>query len=172
MRRRTFAASLGAAAVAAGALPAPAFAKGGWQCNDTYTWKNVRVNCGGFVPGIIFNETEPNLIYARTDVAGAFRWQEETRTWKPLTDWVPRDKWGYQYVVSMATDPVETDRVYAAVGAYTISWDANNGSILYSDDKGRLGASPSCRSSRVATCPAGAWANAWPSIPPTTPNCI
>ena len=136
MRRRTFAASLGAAAVAAGALPTPAFAKTNLQCEDAYAWKNVVVNCGGFVPGIIFNETEPNLIYARTDVAGAFRWQEDTRTWKPLTDWVSRENWNFQYVVSMASDPVETDRVYAAVGAYTISWDGNNGAILYSDDKG------------------------------------
>ncbi|MEU5155691.1 xyloglucanase [Glycomyces sp. NPDC021274] len=136
MRRRTFAASLGAAAVVAGALPTTAFAKPSPQGSDAYAWRNVVVNCGGFVPGIIFNETEPNLIYARTDVAGAFRWQEGTRTWKPLTDWVSRDKWGYQYVVSMASDPVETNRVYAAVGAYTISWDGNNGAILYSEDKG------------------------------------
>ena len=28
------------------------------------------------------------------------------------------------------------NRVYAAVGAYTISWEANNGAILYSDDYG------------------------------------
>ncbi|MDT0346160.1 xyloglucanase [Streptomyces litchfieldiae] len=138
MRRRAFTASLGAAAVAvaAGALPAPAFAKPGRQSKDAYTWKNVVVNCGGFVPGIIFNETEPNLIYARTDVAGAFRWQEDTRTWKQLMDWVSRDKWGYQGVVSMASDPVETDRVYAAVGAYTTDWDPNNGAVLYSDDRG------------------------------------
>ncbi|HEY1093343.1 MAG TPA: hypothetical protein VGE61_01475, partial [Glycomyces sp.] len=71
MRRRTFAASLGAAAVAAGALPGTAIAQPGAQAADAYTWKHVRVNCGGFVPGIIFNETEPNLIYARTDVGGA-----------------------------------------------------------------------------------------------------
>jgi photosystem II stability/assembly factor-like uncharacterized protein len=141
MRRRTFTttASIGAAAaaaVAAGTLPAWAAGDDTSKQQDTYTWKNVTVNCGGFVPGIIFNETEPNLIYARTDVGGAYRWQEETRTWKPLTDWAPRAKWGYQYVVSMASDPVETNRVYAAVGAYTISWDGNNGAILYSDDKG------------------------------------
>jgi photosystem II stability/assembly factor-like uncharacterized protein len=136
VRRRTFTTSLGAAAVAAGAIPGTAFAETSSQCDDQYTWKNVRVNCGGFVPGIVFNETEPGLIYARTDVGGAYRWQEETRTWKPLTDWAPRAKWGYQYVVSMASDPVETDRVYAAVGAYTISWDGNNGAVLYSDDKG------------------------------------
>jgi photosystem II stability/assembly factor-like uncharacterized protein len=136
MRRRTFTASLGAAAVAAGALPGTALATSGLQCDDEYTWKNVVVNCGGFVPGIIFNETEPNLIYARTDVCGAYRWQEETRTWKSLLDWVGRDKWGYYGVISMASDPVEPNRVYAAVGMYTISWDPNNGAILYSEDYG------------------------------------
>jgi photosystem II stability/assembly factor-like uncharacterized protein len=138
MRRRTFTASLGAAAVAvaAGALPVPAVASPGRQAKDSYIWRNAVVNGGGFVPGIIFNETEPDLIYARTDVGGCYRWQEDSRTWKQLLDWVGRDKWGYYYVVSMATDPVEPNRVYAAVGAYTTDWDPNNGAILYSDDYG------------------------------------
>ncbi|GAA2154086.1 MULTISPECIES: sialidase family protein [Glycomyces] len=136
MRRRTFATSLGAAAVAAGALPTSAFAAPSTQCEDAYTWKNAAINGGGFVPGIVFNETEANLIYARTDIGGCYRWQEDSRTWKPLLDWVGRDKWGYTGVVSMATDPVDTNRVYAAVGTYTTDWDTNNGAILYSDDKG------------------------------------
>ncbi|MBO3735865.1 WD40/YVTN/BNR-like repeat-containing protein [Glycomyces niveus] len=133
MQRRTFTA-LGAAAVVAGALPAPAFAQ--QQAAETYTWKNAVVNGGGFVPGIVFNETEPNLIYARTDIGGCYRWQEATRTWKPLLDWVGRDKWGWSGVVSMATDPVDPNRVYAAVGTYTTDWDPGNGAILYSDDRG------------------------------------
>ena len=33
---------------------------------DAYSWKNVRIDGGGFVPGLIFNRTEKNLIYART----------------------------------------------------------------------------------------------------------
>jgi hypothetical protein len=142
MRRRTFTAtaSVGAAAataaIATGTLPAWAGEKPETKKADVYTWKNAVINCGGFVPGIVFNETEPNLIYARTDVGGCYRWQEDTRTWKPLLDWVPRAKWGWQYVLSMATDPVETDRVYAAVGGYTNDWDPNNGAIVYSDDRG------------------------------------
>jgi hypothetical protein len=140
MRRRTFAATVGAAAaataVAAGTLPAWARDDAKPKGTDTYTWKNVAINGGGFVPGIVFNETEANLIYARTDIGGCYRWQEDSRTWKPLLDWVGRDKWGYSGVVSMATDPVDTDRVYAAVGTYTIDWDPNNGAVLYSDDKG------------------------------------
>ncbi|TDC10426.1 xyloglucanase [Nonomuraea longispora] len=104
--------------------------------SDPYTYKNVRIDGGGFVPGIIFNPSERDLIYARTDIGGAYRWNPSTRSWKPLLDWVGWDKWGYNGVISLATDTVDTDRVYAAVGMYTNSWDPNNGAILRSTDKG------------------------------------
>ncbi|HZM79996.1 MAG TPA: cellulose binding domain-containing protein [Candidatus Limnocylindrales bacterium] len=104
--------------------------------SEAYTWKNVRVDGGGFVPGIVFNQTEANLIYARTDIGGAYRWTESTQSWTPLLDWVGWDRWGWNGVTSIATDPVQTNRVYAAVGMYTNSWDPNNGAILRSTDKG------------------------------------
>ncbi|MCW3843157.1 cellulose binding domain-containing protein [Micromonospora yasonensis] len=103
---------------------------------EPYSWKNVRIDGGGFVPGIIFNQTERNLIYARTDIGGAYRWEQSTQSWTPLLDWVGADKWGWNGVVSLATDPVQTNRVYAAVGMYTNNWDPNNGAILRSTDKG------------------------------------
>ncbi len=37
----------------------------------------------------------------------------------------------------MATDPVDSERVYIAVGMYTNSWDPNVGSILRSTDQGK-----------------------------------
>ncbi|MFK4040930.1 cellulose binding domain-containing protein [Nonomuraea wenchangensis] len=104
--------------------------------SDPYAYKNVRIDGGGFVPGIIFNPTERNLIYARTDIGGAYRWNQSTKSWTPLLDWAGWDKWGYNGVISLATDPVQTNRVYAAVGMYTNSWDPNNGAILRSTDKG------------------------------------
>ncbi|MGW5671893.1 WD40/YVTN/BNR-like repeat-containing protein, partial [Micromonospora sp. NPDC003776] len=103
---------------------------------EPYSWKNVRVDGGGFVPGIVFNPTEKNLIYARTDIGGAYRWEQSTQSWTPLLDWVGADRWGWNGVVSLATDPVQTNRVYAAVGMYTNAWDPNNGAILRSTDKG------------------------------------
>ncbi len=136
MRRRTFAASLGAAAVAAAAVPAQASAKTSGRCEDAYTWRTAVVNGGGFVPGIVFNETEADVIYARTDIGGLYRWQEATQTWLPLLDWVGWDNWGWTGVVSVATDPVETNRVYAAVGTYTNEWDTTTGAVVYSDDYG------------------------------------
>ncbi|MEV6168462.1 cellulose binding domain-containing protein [Streptomyces sp. NPDC051954] len=103
---------------------------------DTYTWKNARIDGGGFVPGIVFNRTEKNLAYARTDIGGAYRWQEATKTWTPLLDSVGWDDWGHTGVVSVASDSVARDRVYAAVGTYTNSWDPGNGAVLRSADRG------------------------------------
>ncbi|WP_055526063.1 cellulose binding domain-containing protein [Streptomyces graminilatus] len=103
---------------------------------DTYTWKNARIDGGGFVPGIVFNRTEKNLAYARTDIGGAYRWQESTKTWLPLTDSVGWDRWGHTGVVSLASDSVDPDKVYAAVGTYTNSWDPGNGAVLRSGDRG------------------------------------
>jgi xyloglucan-specific exo-beta-1,4-glucanase len=113
------------------AAPAPA-----QVVAEPYTWQNVEIAGGGFVPGIIFNRTEPNLAYARTDIGGAYRWNEGAQRWVPLLDWVGWDQWGWSGVVSLATDPVDPDRVYVAAGIYTNDWDPNNGAILRSADRG------------------------------------
>jgi xyloglucan-specific exo-beta-1,4-glucanase len=103
---------------------------------DAYAWKNVTIGGGGFVPGIIFNQSRPNLVYARTDIGGAYRWNPTTSRWVPLLDWVGFDNWGYNGAVSLATDAVDPNRVYVAAGMYTNSWDPNNGAILRSTDQG------------------------------------
>ncbi|GAA2700342.1 cellulose binding domain-containing protein [Actinoplanes palleronii] len=121
-----------ATAVAVVSQPISATAAG----SDPYAWKNVRIDGGGFIPGIVFNPGEKNLIYSRTDIGGAYRWNQTSQSWTPLLDWVGQDDWGHNGVLSLAADPVDTTRVYAAVGMYTNSWDPNNGAILRSADKG------------------------------------
>jgi xyloglucan-specific exo-beta-1,4-glucanase len=100
------------------------------------TWRNAEIGGGGFVPGIVFNQTEPGLAYARTDIGGAYRWNAATGRWIPLLDSVGWADWGHNGVVSLATDPVDPNRVYAAAGMYTNSWDPNNGAVLRSADRG------------------------------------
>ncbi|WP_405554053.1 cellulose binding domain-containing protein [Streptomyces canus] len=103
---------------------------------DTYTWKNARIDGGGFVPGIVFNRSEKNLAYARTDIGGAYRWQQSSKTWTPLLDSVGWDDWGHTGVVSLASDAVDPNKVYAAVGTYTNSWDPKNGAVMRSSNRG------------------------------------
>ncbi|CAM5392943.1 cellulose binding domain-containing protein [Streptomyces fumanus] len=120
-----------------GAAPALAAGPSGVPvAADSYTWKNARIDGGGFVPGIVFNRSEKDLAYARTDIGGAYRWQESTKTWTPLLDHVGWDDWGHTGVASIATDAVDPDRVYAAVGTYTNSWDPGDGAVLRSADRG------------------------------------
>jgi xyloglucan-specific exo-beta-1,4-glucanase len=123
----------GLAAVAVQLTASPAEA----QQADPYTFSNVEIVGGGFVPNIIFNETEPNLIYARTDIGGAYRWNASTSRWVPMLDWVGWSNWGFNGVSSIATDPRDPNRVYVAAGMYTNTWDPNNGAILRSTNRGQ-----------------------------------
>ena len=102
--------------------------------SEAYTYRNVNIGGGGFVSGIIFNPTEKDLCYVRTDVGGAYRWDPATKVWLPLLDWVSQKDWGLQGVESLASDPVEPRRVYVAAGTYTRS---GTGEILRSEDYGR-----------------------------------
>ncbi|KQV04557.1 MULTISPECIES: cellulose-binding domain-containing protein [unclassified Kitasatospora] len=101
-----------------------------------YSWGNVRIDGGGFVPGIVFNQSEAGLVYARTDIGGAYRQDPASKKWIPLLDSLGWNDWNLTGVASLATDPVQTNRVYVAAGTYTNSWDPNNGAILRSTDKG------------------------------------
>lgn len=103
---------------------------------DSYSWNNAQIYGGGYVVSIIFNQGEKDLIYARTDMGGAYRWNQGTGSWIPLTDGVGFDDWNNLGCDSLATDPVDTNRVYIQAGTYTNDWAAANGCILRSSDKG------------------------------------
>ncbi len=141
MRRSLFSALTGllAAAVVTGltvvgvTTAAPARAA---TAASTYNWHNVAIGGGGFIPGIVFNPGQANQIYARTDIGGAYRWNQATSSWTPLLDWVGQNNFGWNGVVSIAPDPVNTNKVFAAVGMYTNSFDPNDGAILRSADQG------------------------------------
>lgn len=107
------------------------------RIEDTeYDWDSVQIGGGGYVPNIIFNEGEANVIYARTDMGGAYRWNESVQEWEPLTDFTSRDDWNLMGIESIATDKKEPNRLYLACGTYTNDWTSQNGYIYCSEDYG------------------------------------
>src|SRR5450432_1122135 len=98
--------------------------------SERYTWKNVKVVIGGFVPGIEFSTKEPGLAYCRTDIGSVYRWDNSNKKWIPLTDMIGEPN--YHGAESLATDPIDANNVYVAEGMY------GNGpaAILRSHDKG------------------------------------
>ncbi|MFD3736866.1 RICIN domain-containing protein [Streptomyces sp. NPDC058629] len=101
-----------------------------------YVWQNAQVVGGGYVTGLVFNPKEKGLLYTRTDMGGAYRWDVAAEQWIPLTDWVGEKDWNLLGIDSLATDPVDPDRLYLAAGTYTNSW-AGNAELLRSTDRGR-----------------------------------
>ncbi|MET9967638.1 1,4-beta-glucanase, partial [Streptomyces sp. NPDC006356] len=66
---------------------------------------------------------------------GAYRWDDRTDRWIPLTDHLGWDDWNLLGVEAMAVDPANRNRVYLALGTYAQSW-AGNGAVLRSEDRG------------------------------------
>jgi hypothetical protein len=100
-----------------------------------YAWKSVVVVGGGFVTGLIYSPVKAGVLYARTDIGGAYRYDPVNRSWIPLTDFLSKADGHYMGIESIAADPVNADRVYMAVGMYTQSWAAP-GAFMRSDDRG------------------------------------
>jgi xyloglucan-specific exo-beta-1,4-glucanase len=100
-----------------------------------YVWKSVIAGGGGFVPGILYHPTVRGLAYARTDMGGAYRWDNSAGRWEPLTDMMTRNNSDYMGILSIAVDRNDTNRVYMECGKYTQSW-AGSGAFLSSTDRG------------------------------------
>ncbi|MFE2888021.1 1,4-beta-glucanase [Streptomyces sp. NPDC059272] len=100
-----------------------------------YRWRNAVIGGTGFVTGILFHLSVRGLAYARTDIGGAYRWDDRAARWTPLTDQLGWDDWNLLGVEAIAVDPVHPDRLYLAVGTYAQSW-AGNGAVLRSEDRG------------------------------------
>jgi len=89
---------------------------------------------GGFVSAIITSTTKKNLIYARTDVGGAYRWNEADQSWIPLNDWLDPNNNGIFGIEALAIDPSNPNRLYMLAG--TEYWNDGKTMILRSDDYG------------------------------------
>lgn len=97
---------------------------------EAYEWSSVPIRGGGFVPGIIFHPTASGVRYCRTDMGGAYRWDNAIGEWQPLLDWVSLADCNLQGVESIAIDPNDPEHVILACGTYTMQ----SSSLLTSHD--------------------------------------
>jgi hypothetical protein len=101
-----------------------------------YRWRNVVIRGGGFVSGLVFSTSQKGLVYARTDVGGAYRSDDAGNHWISLSDQFSRGDNTYLGIESIATDPHDPNKVYIAAGMYSADWGGPS-AIFRSNDKGR-----------------------------------
>jgi hypothetical protein len=114
--------------------PAGTAAQGGTSAAAA-TWTSVKWGGGGYVTGLVYHPTSANVLYARTDIGGAYRWNQATMSWTPITDGVGFSgvESRFHGVESIALDPNNDQLVYMATGMYTFE---GNGRIYVSSDRG------------------------------------
>jgi hypothetical protein len=100
-----------------------------------YAFRNVTIGGGGCVTGLVFHPTEPGLLYAYTDISGAFRWNDDEGRWSPMLDWVSQETPDLMGIESLALDPNDSERIYLAAGMYAQTWTPF-ASVLRSDNRG------------------------------------
>ena len=102
---------------------------------ENYKWDTVAMGGGGFVTGVIPSKTERGVVYARTDVGGAYRYDSQNARWVGLNDWVSEADTGLMGVDSLAVDPRNAANLYMLAGT-----DYSSGgktAILRSTDYGK-----------------------------------
>ena len=104
------------------------------------SYTSVKWGGGGYVTGLIYHPTTANLLYARTDIGGAYRWNATTSSWTPITDG-PGFGGGestFHGAESIAVDPNNDQLVYMVTGMYTLDGGGNpqNGRIYVSSNRG------------------------------------
>ncbi len=112
--------------------------------SGSYDWSDsAKIGGSGYVTGSVFSTIEPNVLYAKTDIGGAYRYDFARDYWVGLNDdatdhsqaFAPDDPRGpgrgATFVISIVPDPVQKGRVYMAAGG-----SATNAAIYRSDDYG------------------------------------
>jgi hypothetical protein len=119
--------------VAAAILSLPAGAGAG---EPGYSWSTVPWGGGGYVDGFVYHPKVKNLLYARTDVGGAYRYDFAAKRWIPLQDMQGHDDGDLNGILSLAVDPNDPGKLYLACGLYLGQW-AHDAAVLRSDDQGK-----------------------------------
>ena len=101
---------------------------------EKYDWGNVRFDGGGFVSAVIFHPKQENLLYARTDVGGIYRYEFDKQTWVPLMDWISENDKGLYGTEAFALDPTDPKRLYVLAG--TGYFSKGRTAVLRSEDYG------------------------------------
>lgn len=97
-----------------------------------YEYRNIPIPGGGYVTGLCYHESMEDILYARTDIGGVYRFEAVKRVWKSLGDHITPGTIEESYPIAIALDDHNSSRLYIACGRYGES----EGTLCVSDDRG------------------------------------
>ncbi|WP_442782877.1 exo-alpha-sialidase [Collimonas fungivorans] len=99
-----------------------------------YKWDTVPIGGGGYVSGVYPQKGDAKVAYARTDVGGAYRWDNGAGRWVALNDALTQEDAGILSVDSLAVDQGWSSHILMLAGNQNLSGGRTY--ILHSTDAG------------------------------------
>lgn len=81
-----------------------------------YCYGNLPIPGGGYVTGFLFHPKKENILYARTDIGGTYKFDYDSQTWKTLTEWVGMNDLSETFPIALAVCPDKPEMLYIASG--------------------------------------------------------
>ena len=98
--------------------------------SNAMNWGTLRIGGGGFVSGIV---TGKKVMYARTDVGGAYKYDYDKEEWVQLLGFINDADRGLLSVDAMAVDPTDDDTVYFLCGC---AYFSNEKTVIFKTTDG------------------------------------
>ncbi|MBE5863252.1 MAG: endoglucanase [Lachnospiraceae bacterium] len=98
-----------------------------------YRYQNAPIPGGGYVTGFVFEPAVKGMLYLRTDIGGAYRFDPQDQRWKSLCDSVTAEDKAVTYPIAIAVNPRRPGMLYVASG----DWREEHGWFSVSEDYGK-----------------------------------
>lgn len=96
-----------------------------------YEYRNAPIPGGGYVTGFLFHPDKSDVLYARTDIGGTYRYNYPEKKWESLIDHVTVEDLSETYPIALALS--EQNTLYIACGIY----GRPEGTLCISKDRGK-----------------------------------
>ena len=83
---------------------------------ENYKYNNLSIPGGGYVTGFLYSKSEKDVLYARTDIGGVYRFDFDNQRWVSLVDHVSMEDISETFPISIAIDENMPSRLYIASG--------------------------------------------------------
>ena len=97
---------------------------------DIAKLRDITIGGGGAITGVVVHPKDPDLVYVRTDVGGAYRWDPENTCWHQLLYCM--DNGAHYGVAGICLDENNPDKVYICCGAKF----NHDSAVFVSEDRG------------------------------------
>ena len=83
-----------------------------------YEYKNAPIPGGGYVTGFLFDKKHADVLFCRTDIGGAYRYEKKESRWKSLMDHVTMERLDESYPIALAVDEEKEGKLYMVSGRH------------------------------------------------------